>query len=128
VRKRLCKFNGVAVMRKTLGIGAGANRSADGPGSIVVLRAKARSQELGIGQPGRTTPAGDGKHRRIEIVIGVSCSGSDEKRWRTELELGSGKSLDDHHGAATSGTEPKRVQLLGWRGFWFGLRWLDCVE
>ena len=81
-----------------------------------------------MGQPGRTTPAGDGKHRGSEIVIGVSCSGSGAKRWRTELELGCGKSLDNHHGAATLGTEPKRVQFLGWRGFWFGLRWLDCVE
>ena len=36
VRKRLCKFNGVAVMRKTWGIGGGANRSADRIGSIVV--------------------------------------------------------------------------------------------
>ncbi len=81
-----------------------------------------------MGQPGRTTAAGDGKHRGSEIVIGVSCRGSGEKRWRTELELGGGKSLDDHHGAATLGTEPKWVQLLGWRGFWFGLRWLDCVE
>ena len=66
-----------------------------------------------MGQPGRTTPAGDGKHRGSEMVIGVSCSGSDEKRWRTELELGRSQSLEDHHGAATFGTEPKRVRLLG---------------
>src|SRR6202140_5464299 len=71
------------------------------------LRAKARSQELGMGQPGRTTPAGDGKHRGGEIVIRVSCSGSGEKGWRTELELGSGKSVDDHHAAATFGTDRK---------------------
>jgi hypothetical protein len=32
VRKRLCKLNGVAVMRKTRGIGVGANRSAGGLG------------------------------------------------------------------------------------------------
>src|SRR6266478_410306 len=37
------------------------------------LRAKARSQELGMGKPGRTRAAGDGKHRGSEIVIGVSC-------------------------------------------------------
>jgi hypothetical protein len=79
-------------------------------------------------QPGRTTVAGDGKHRGSEILIGVSCSGSDERRWRTELELGGGKSLDDHHGAATLGTEPQRVQFLGWRGFWFGLRRLFRAE
>lgn len=35
-RKRLCKFNGVGVMRKASGIGGGANRSAGGIGSIVV--------------------------------------------------------------------------------------------
>jgi hypothetical protein len=79
-------------------------------------------------QPGRTSAAGDGKHRGSEIVIGVSCSGSGAKRWRTELELGGGKSLDDHHGAATLGTEPKPGQLLGWRGFWFGLRRLFSAE
>ena len=62
-----------------------------------------------------------------EIVIGVSCSGSGTKRWRTELELGSGKSLEDHHGTATFGTDPKRVRFPG-RGFWFGARWLYCVE
>ena len=64
-----------------------------------------------MGRQGRTTPAGDGKHRVSEIVIGVSCSGSGEKGWRTELELGGGKSLDDHHGAATFGTEPKWARV-----------------
>ena len=44
--------------------------------------------------------------------MGVSCSGSGGKRWRTELELDCRQSLDDHHGAATLGTEPKRVQFL----------------
>src|SRR6266851_8804889 len=92
------------------------------------LRAKVPSQELGGGQQGRTTPAGDGKHRASESVIGVSCSGSGEPGGRTELELGSSKSLEDHHGAATFGTEPKWVRRLGWRGFWFGLRWRFCVE
>ena len=62
-----------------------------------------------MGQPERTTPAGDGKHRGSEIVMGVSCSSSDAKRWRAELELGCSQSLDDHHGAATLWTEPKRV-------------------
>ena len=81
-----------------------------------------------MGQPGRTTPAGDGKHRGNENVIGISCSGSGAKRRRTELELGRSKSFDDHHGAATLGTEPKRVRLLARRGFWFGLRRLFCVE
>ncbi len=43
------------------------------------------------------------------------------------MDLGSGKSLDDHHGATTFGTEPKRDRFLG-RSFWFGARWLYCVE
>jgi hypothetical protein len=49
VRKRLCKFNGVAVMRKTRGIGDGTNRSADGPGSIVVCVRKFQARSAGIG-------------------------------------------------------------------------------
>ncbi len=81
-----------------------------------------------MGQPGRTTAAGDGKHRASEIGMGVSWRGSDEKGGRTELDLGSGKSLDDHHGSATFGTEPKWIRLLGWGYFWFGMRRLFCVE
>jgi hypothetical protein len=51
----------------------------------------------------------------------VSCGGSGEKGWRTELELGSRKSLDDRHGAATFGTEPKRGRFLGKGGLGFGV-------
>ena len=57
-----------------------------------------------------------------EIGIVVSCGDSGERGWRPELDLGSGKSLDDHHFSATLGAEPTRG------GFWFGLRWLYCVE
>jgi len=46
--------------------------------------------------------------------MGVSCSDSDEKGRRTELKLGRGQSVDDHHGAATLGAKPKWVRLLGW--------------
>ena len=92
------------------------------------LRGKIPSQELGVGRQGRTTPAGDTKHRGSEIVIGVSCSGSGEIRWRTELELGSRKSLDDHHGAATLGTAPKRARFLGSRCLLFDLRLRYRVE
>ena len=66
-----------------------------------------------MGQQRRTTPAGGGRRRVREIVIGVSCDGSGAKRWRTELELGSRKSLEDRHGAATLGTAPKRARFLG---------------
>jgi len=57
----------------------------------------------------------------------VSCGGSGETRWSTELDRGSGKSLDDHHRSATFGTDPKWARFLG-RGFWFGAGWLYCVE
>jgi len=63
-----------------------------------------------------------------ELGILVSCSGSGEQGWRTELELGSGKSLDDHHGAATFGTDPERARFLRRRGSRLGGRWLHRVE
>ena len=44
------------------------------------------------------------------------------------MDLGSRKSLDDHHAAATFGTEPKWARFLGRGGFGFGLRWLYCSE
>ena len=59
-------------------------------------------------QAGRTTPAGGEVHRVRELGMVVSCGGSGEKGWRAELELGGAKPLDDHHGPATVGTEPKR--------------------
>jgi hypothetical protein len=81
-----------------------------------------------VGQPGRATPAGDGEHRGSGNVIGVSCSGSGAKWWRTELELGCSQSLDDHHGAATLGTAPKRARVLGSRCLLFDLRLRYCAE
>ena len=51
----------------------------------------------------------------------VSCGDSGERGRRTELDLGSRKSLDDQHAAATLGTEPKGAGFLGRGGFWFGL-------
>ena len=62
-----------------------------------------------------------------ELGIAVSCGGSGEKGWSTKLELGSGKSLDHHHGTATLGTEPKRVGWLNQGGLWFGRR-RYCAE
>ena len=56
----------------------------------------------------------------------VSCGGSDEKGWRTELDLSRGKPLDDHHGPATVGTEPERSGFLGGGGLWLGLRLNPC--
>ena len=45
----------------------------------------------------------------------MSCSG-DQERWRTKLELSSGKSFDDRHRSATLGATPKRVRFLGGGG------------
>ena len=77
---------------------------------------------------GHTAAAGGKAHRVRKVGIVVSYGGSGEQGWRTELELGRGKSLDNHHGATTFGTDPKRVRFLDSGGFWFGARWLVCVE
>jgi len=63
-----------------------------------------------------------------EVGIVVSCGGSGERRWRTELQLGGSKSLDENHGATALGTEPKRAGWLNEGRFWFGVwRWY-CAE
>jgi hypothetical protein len=122
VRKRLCKFNGVAVMRKTVGIGGRASQSRGRIGSMVVCERELEARSLVDGQRKRTRPVGAGRHRASEIGMGVSCRGSGEPGWRTKLELGRGKSLDDHDGAATFGTAPKRGRFLGSRCLLFYLR------
>ena len=60
MRKRLCKFNGVAVVRKTRGIGHGGNQSAGRLGSIVVCERKLKARSLVEGQRKRTRPVGVG--------------------------------------------------------------------
>ena len=92
------------------------------------LGAEIGSGEACLGEEERSTPAGGEAHRQRGLGFVVSCGGFGEKGWRTELELGSGKSLDDHHLSATFGTEPKWVRFLGRGGYWFGLRWLYCSE
>ena len=87
MRKHLCKFNGVAVMRKTRGIGDAASRRTVGLGSIVVCDRTLEARSLVDGQQKRTRPVGAGRHRASEIGREVSCGGSGAKRWRTELEL-----------------------------------------
>ena len=83
-----------------------------------------------MGHEGRGTPAGGWGHQVRELGVVVSCGGSGEKRWRTKLDLGSGKSLDDCHRAPTFGTAPKRARWLDRGGFWFGLRLYraECCE
>jgi hypothetical protein len=74
--------------------------------------------------------AGGEGHRVRERGVVVSCGGSGEKGWRTELDLGRSESLDDYHGTATLGTEPKRAGWQDWGGFRFGLRCYraECCE
>ena len=57
----------------------------------------------------------------------VSCGSIDQQWWRTELDLSSSKSFDDHHWAATLGATPKRVRFLGGGGFWFDRR-RNCAQ
>src|SRR5260370_13542738 len=99
-------------MRKSVGIGGRANRSTGWTGSMVVCERELEARSLVDGQRKRTRPVGAGRHRASEIGMGVSCRGSGEPGWRTKLELGRGKSLDDHDGAATFGTAPKRARFL----------------
>ena len=63
-----------------------------------------------------------------EIGMGVSCRNSGETGRRAELELRSSKSLENHHGTATFGTDPKRFRFLGGRWLLFYLRWRGGVE
>jgi len=63
-----------------------------------------------------------------ELEIVVSCGGSGETGWRAELELSGRKSLDDHHGPATVGIEPKPVGWLSRRCLCFGLPGLNHCE
>ena len=128
MRKCLCKFNGVAVMRKTRGIDDGANRSAGGLGSIVVWQRKLEARSLVDGQQKRTRPVGVGRHRASEIGMGVSCRDSGEPGRRTKLELGRSKSFKDHHGSATFRTAPKRARFLASRCLLFYLRLRDRTE
>jgi hypothetical protein len=56
VREHLWKFNRVAVMRRTWGIGDGANRSAGRIGWIVVCVRKFEARSLVRGNKGAARP------------------------------------------------------------------------
>ena len=103
----------VAVMRRSWGIEGGANRSPGRIGSIVVCVRKVEARSLVKGRGERTTARGEGKHTERDRSYGVSCSGSGEPGGRTELDLGSRKSLDDHHLSTTLWTAPERARVLG---------------
>ena len=55
------------------------------------------------------------------VCEGVISCGRGQERWRTELELSSGKSFDDCHRSATVGAAPKRLRFLSGGSFWLGL-------
>ena len=63
-------------------------------------------------QERRSRPARGEGHGVWKLAVVVSCGGSGEKGWRTELQLGRGQSLDDHHRSATFGAAPKRIEWL----------------
>ena len=70
-----------------------------------------------------------GEARKVFVLwTAVSCGSRDQYRWRTELDLGSSQSLDDHHRPTTVGTAPKRAGLLGSRCFLFWLSLLYRAE
>jgi hypothetical protein len=58
----------------------------------------------------------------------VSCGSRDQDRWRTELDLGSSKSLENDHRPTTLGTEPKRARFIGSGRFLFCVRLLCRAE
>ena len=57
-----------------------------------------------------------------------SCGNRGQGRWRTKLDLGSSKSLEDDHRPTTLGTEPKRARFVGRECFLFCVRWLYRAE
>ena len=63
-----------------------------------------------------------GTRGRFELEKVVSCSRGDQ-RWRTKLNFGSGKSLDDFHWTTTLWAAPKIGAVLGGGSVSFGL-WL----
>ena len=70
-----------------------------------------------------------GEARKVFVLwTAVSCGGRDQDGWRTELDLGSSKSLDDYHRPTTLGTEPKRARFIGSGCFLFCLRLLYRAE
>ena len=65
---------------------------------------------------------------RNVFVLGTAVSCGDRDRWRTKLDLGSRKSLDNDHRPTALGTEPKRARFLGDGCFLLGLRLLYRAE
>ena len=77
----------------------------------------------------RRRGTGRGEARKVfGLWTAVSCGSRGQDGWRTELDLGRSKSLDDDHGPATLGTEPKRARFIGSGRFLFCVRLLYRTE
>ncbi len=66
-------------------------------------------------------------HRVFAVVRVVSCRRFDPRR-RTKLDLGSGESFDDIHGAATLRAAIKMRRILGGGAVWFRLRFWGYAQ
>jgi hypothetical protein len=90
-------------------------------------RVEKRKKEMGSAAKRRGTERGEA--RKVFVFWrAVSCGSRDQDGGRTELDLGSRKSLDDDHRPTTLGTEPKGVRFMGRGCFWFCLRLLYRAE
>ena len=78
-----------------------------------------REEEICSAARRRGTERGEARN---VFVLGTAVSCGDRDRWRTKLDLGSRKSLDNDHRPTTLGTEPKRARFLGGGCFLLGLR------
>ena len=100
-------------------------RRGVGQGRKMSLTEKLREREQEFGSVTRDSgrkPTEMGE--RFELEKEVSC-GSGDHRWRTKLDLGCGKSFDDHHRSTALGTAPEIVRA---RGVLIGLRLLCHSE
>ena len=90
-------------------------------------RVEKREEEICSGAKRRGTERDDA--RKVFVLWrAVSCGSRDQDRWRTELDLGSSKSFEDHHWSTTLGAEPKRARVIGSEFFLFCLRLLLRAE
>jgi hypothetical protein len=77
------------------------------------LRKGGKEPSEEIGSAARRKGAERGETRKaFGLWTMVSCRSGNRVWGRTELDLGSRKSLDDDHGAATLKTAPKRARFL----------------
>ena len=80
-----------------------------------------RKEEIGSAARRRGTER-DEARKVFVLWTALSCGSRDQDRWRTELDLESSKSFEDHHRPTTLGAESKIVRVLGGGWLWLGLR------